>query len=161
MRTLEPHKPMLGLGIGLLIASLAAGAWEVLALQSPGTPLYIGMLPGPIGGLRGLALGLGLIVLISTLLLACSDQSPPRWTLVLIFVGSLASVGAQLYGALHGMPGVQMVDFRPDVRPLFVTKYAGLGLVSAGFLGVGRRLLRGVRGGASMAAQLDSKERRH
>jgi hypothetical protein len=59
------------------------------------------------------------------------------------------------------MPGVQMVDFRPDVRPLFVTKYAGLGLVSAGFLGIGRGLLWAGRGGASVAAQLDSMERRH
>jgi phosphatidylglycerophosphate synthase len=158
---LERHKPMLGLGIGLLIASFAAGAWEVLALQSPGTPLYIGMLPGPIGALRSLALALGLIVLVSALLMACSDQLPPAWVVLVLLVGSLASVGAQLYGALHGMPGVQMVDFRPNVRPLFVTKYAGFGLVSAGLLEVARRLLWAVRSGASVSAQLDSEEHRH
>jgi hypothetical protein len=161
MRTLDRQKPMVGLGIGLLIASAAAGAWEVLALQSPGTPLYIGMLPGPIGALRSLALALGLIVLVSALLLTCNDQLPPRWAVLLLFVGSLASVGAQLYGAVHGMPGVQMVDFRPNVRPLFVTKYAGLGLVSAGLFELARRLLWGTRGGASVTAQLDSEERRH
>jgi hypothetical protein len=161
MTPLGPYKPMLGLGIGLLIAGVAAGAWEVLALQSPGTPLYIGMLPGPIGALRGLAIGLGLIVLLSALLLASDKQLPPRSVVLLLYLGSLASVGAQLYGSLHGMPGVQMVDFRPNVRPLFVTKYAGLGLLSAGLLEVGRRLLWGSRGGASAAAQLDSEERRH
>src|SRR5688572_15539895 len=98
MRTRQPHKPTLGLGIGLLIASGAAGAWEVLALQSPGTPLYIGMLPGPIGSLRSLGLALGLLVLVSALLLASSNQLPPRSAVLLLFVGSVVCMGAQLYG---------------------------------------------------------------
>jgi hypothetical protein len=161
MTSLGPYKPLLGLGIGLLCAGAAAGVWEVLALQSPGTPLYIGMLPGPIGALRGLGLGVGSIVLISTLLLAFADRPPPRSVVLLLFVGSLAAVGAQLYGSLHGMPGVQMVDFRPNVRPLFVTKYAGLGLLCAGLLEIGRQLLWGGPTSASGAAQLDSEEHRH
>src|ERR1700712_1427192 len=39
---------VLRLGGALLLIAASAGAWEVLASQAPGSPLYLGVLPGPI-----------------------------------------------------------------------------------------------------------------
>jgi hypothetical protein len=169
MMPIRPHKPIVGLGVALLCAAALAGAWETLAMQSPGTPLYIGMLPGPITALRQLATALGVMALLSALLLGWSGMSAPRLVLGLLYVGSLAAVGAQLYGASRGMPGVQVVDFRPDVRPLFVTKYLGLGGAVAALLTLfGRVLFRSERpqssersASGSGPVQLDSEQRRH
>ena len=46
-------------------------------------------------------------------------------------VGVALALSAQLYGALHGMNGVQLVDLRPDALPLFVVKQGGLVLSCA------------------------------
>jgi hypothetical protein len=139
-------------------AAVAAG-WEVVARQSPGTPLFIGMLPGPIGTLRELATTLGLLLLITSLLLGWSGRVAPAALVALLYIGALTALGAQTYAALHGMHGVQLVDFRPGVRPLFLTKHAGLALVFGALFELGRRVLSGGRGLAPV--QLDSEERRH
>lgn len=169
MTGLAAHRPLIRLGMSLLLGAVAAGIWELLASQSPGTPLFIGMLSGPIGALRELCTTLGLLMLITSLLLAGSQQVPPPALVWLLHVGTLTSVGSQLYGALYGMPGVQVVDFRPGVRPLFMTKHAALGLVVVGLIDVGRRVLwppktrevRLSRRPASPPVQLDSEEQRH
>jgi hypothetical protein len=169
MTPIGPHKPLIGLGVALLCAAVLAGVWETLALQSPGTSLYIGMLPGPIAALRELCTTLGLSVALAALGLGWSGRVAPRLLLCLLYVGSLAAVGAQLFGATRGMPGVQIVDFRPGVRPLFVTKYLGLLAAILALFEVGRRVLfaaggprpRLPAGGGSSPAQLDSEERRH
>ena len=44
-----------------MIAALAS-VWELLALQAPGSPLYLGMLPGPVTSLRELATMIGLLL---------------------------------------------------------------------------------------------------
>lgn len=169
MTPLRPHKPILGLGAALLLYGMLAGIWEVLACQAPGTSLFIGMLPGPISALRELAFSLGLLLLITSLLLGWSGRRAPSWLVALLHVGAWLCVGAQTYGAAHGMPGVQVVDFRPGVRPLFVTKFLALALFCLALIELGRRILSGAQAPQSGVetsaspgvAQLDSEDLRH
>jgi hypothetical protein len=136
-------KATLGLGIGVLIAAAGSGAWELLALQSPGTPLYIGMLPGPIAALRELAMTIGVLLVLAALWMpaAARGRVPLRALVGLLYAGSALSLGAQLYGALHGMFGTQIVDMRPDALPVFAVRLAGLVILAAVLLELGRRVL--------------------
>jgi hypothetical protein len=124
----------------LLLAG-AASAWELIALQSPGTPLYIGELPGPIGALRELATSVGLLLLAAALLMprASRGRLPLRALVALLYLGTALGLGAQIYGALHGMYVVQAIDLRADAFPLFVIKYGGLSLLAVGLIELGRR----------------------
>ena len=125
----------------LLIAGIAA-AWELSALQSPGTPLFIGVLPGPIGALRELATTLGLVLLATGLLLprAGDGRVPVRVLVGALSLGTGLALGAQLYGALHGMYVVQAIDLRSDALPTFAIKYGGLLLFALAALELARRV---------------------
>jgi hypothetical protein len=130
------------LGVITLMVAAASSVWELLAMQSPGTWLYIATLFGPIAALRELTTVIGLLLLAAGLLLPwASPEREPKLLVGLMHVGTILGVGAQLYATLHGMYGVQASDLRPDALPLFVIKYGGLGLVLGALLEVGRRLL--------------------
>jgi hypothetical protein len=130
------------LGVVTLMVAAASGVWELLAMQSPGTWLYIATLSGPITALRELTTVLGLLLLVAGWLMPwASPEREPRLLVVLMYAGTLLAAGAQLYAALHGMYGVQASDLRPDALPLFVIKYGGLGLVLGALLELGRRVL--------------------
>jgi hypothetical protein len=131
------------LGIVTLMAAAAASAWELLALQAPGSPVHIGMLPGPIAALRELCIVLGLLQLGTGLLLPWANlPREPRISIALLHVGTLLAVAAQLYGAALGMSGVQLLDLRPDALPLFIARQGGLGLCVVALLGLGRAMLQ-------------------
>lgn len=130
------------LGVVLLMLAALAGGWQLLAQQAPGSPLYIGTLPGPIGALRELATSVGLLLLAAALLMPwASDQREPWGIVTLLYVGAVLGVGGQLYGAIRGMNGVQFMDLREDARPLFLVKTGGLGLLALGLFEIGRRVL--------------------
>lgn len=134
------------LGVLTLGAALLAGTWELLAQQVPGSPLYIGVLPGPIGGLRELSLMLGLLTLAAGALMprAYEGARPrsARIAAISIAVGVALAIAAQTYGAAHGMHGVQASDLRADARAVFFVRHGGLLLFAAAWLDIGVRVLR-------------------
>lgn len=130
------------LGIVALMAAAASSVWELLALQSPGTFLYIGTLFGPIAALRELTTVIGLLLLGAGWLMPwASPKREPKLLVANLYAGTLISIGAQVYAALHGMYGVQASDLRPDALPLFVIKHGALALVIGALLELGRRVL--------------------
>jgi hypothetical protein len=139
MQVGKSGRTVVRLGCGVLVLAALAGAWETLASQSPGSPLYIGMLPGPIELLRETALTWGLLVVVVGLLLA--DRSlAPRW-FWLLHVGAALTLGSAIYAAATGMHGVQARDLRPDATALFVIKYLGRGLLAACLFAIARQAL--------------------
>lgn len=131
---------VLRLGAVLLLLAALAGAWEVLASQAPGSPLYLGVLPGPIERLRHEAFNFGVVTMIAGLLLGERDNVPRR-VLMWLVIGAGLSLCACLYAALTGMTGVQMADLRPDAGWLFATKLVGRGLLCAGLATIAARAL--------------------
>ena len=134
---------MLRLGVATLMVAGAASVWELLALQAPGTPLYIGMLPGPVGALRELSGGLGVLLVLAGLAMPWTGRrrAEPRRLVAVLYAGTLLALTAQTYGAAHGMHGVQLGDLRRDALPLFVIKHAALALVLGALIELGRRVL--------------------
>src|SRR5262245_738295 len=130
---------VLRLGGALLLAAAAAGLWEVLASQAPGSPLYLGVLPSPIERLRNEAFDFGALLLIAGLLLG--SREVPRRVLIWLGAGALLVVAAGLYAAANGMTGVQMTDLRPDAPWLFGGKLLGRALLCAGLLNIALRTL--------------------
>lgn len=138
----EPESPRVLLRLAVIVLCVAAGAgvWEVLASQAPGSPLSIGMLPGPIEMLRETAVVLGLLILGASMLVR--DRGVARGIVVGLHVAVAITLLAALYGAASGMHGVQARDLRPDATPLFVSKYLGRLGVAACLLAIARRALR-------------------
>lgn len=139
MPTPESARVMLRLAVIVLCIAAGAGVWEVLASQAPGSPLSIGMLPGPIQMLRDTALILGLLVFGASVLVR--DTGATRAVITALHVAVAVTLLAALYGAAAGMHGVQARDLRPDATPLFIVKYAGrLGVLGC-LLAIARRAL--------------------
>lgn len=130
---------MLRLAVIVLCTAAGAGVWETLASQAPGSPLSIGMLPGPIEMLRETALTLGLLLLGAALLVR--EAGATRRVVIGIHVAVAITLLAAFYGALTGMHGVQARDLRPDATPLFVVKYLGRLGVLVGLIAIARRAL--------------------
>lgn len=126
---------VLRLGGALLLAAGAAGVWELLASQAPGTPLYLGVLPGPVERLRHDTFDFGVLLSIAGLLLR--DHALPRRVLIGLGLGALLVLVAGVYAAAAGMPGVQMIDLRADAPWLFGAKVLGRALLIAGLLWIG------------------------
>ncbi len=142
MRIGASGKATVRLGVVVLMVAACSGVWELLAAQSPGTPLYIDTLAGPIAALRELATVFGLLLLGAGLLMPWASQGrEPRRLVAALYAGTALALGAQLYAATQGMYGVQLSDLRPDALPLFVAKQTGLLLLVGGLLELGRRVL--------------------
>jgi hypothetical protein len=149
------------LGIASLMIAALASVWELLALQAPGSPLYIGLLPGPVTSFRELATVIGLLLIGAGLTMpwARGHRREPRVLVRVLYVGALLALGAQAYGATQGMNGVQLGDLRPDALPMFVLKHGGLALLLGGLLELGRRML--VQPPPTPTRQLDPEGRDH
>ena len=137
------RRHLLRAGLLLLAAAALAGAIELLALQAPGSPLYLGVLPGPLGEVRVLALALGLVRLASDVLSARAAEPLPKALTRLLSSSAALAVLAQAYGAAQGMYGLQVKDLRADALPLFLLKYAALLAFTVGYGLLGARALRG------------------
>jgi len=141
MQVGQSARGVLRLGCGVLVVATLVGAWETLASQAPGSPLYIGMLPGPIELLRETALTCGLLTVLAGLMLA--DRTLSRRWLWLLHVGVTLTLGSGFYAAANGMHGVQVRDLRPDAGWLFLVKYAGRGLLAVCLGAIARQALAG------------------
>ena len=139
MQASESSRVLLRLAVFVLCAAAGAGVWEVLASQAPGSPLSIGMLPGPIEMLRETAVVLGLLLLAASVLVR--ERGVARGVVVALHLAVAITLLAAVYGALLGMHGVQARDLRPDATPLFVVKYLGRLGVAACLFAIGRRAL--------------------
>jgi hypothetical protein len=107
-----------------------AGAWETLASQAPGSPLFIDMLPGPIERLRETAVDFGVLLVLAGLLLR--DRSLGAHATWALGVGTFLALATALYAALTGMLGIQLYDLRADAPWLFAFKFIGRALLCAG-----------------------------
>jgi hypothetical protein len=132
---------VLRLGAVLLLIAAIAGAWEILASQAPGSPLYLGVLPGPVERLRHEAFDFGMLVMLAGVLLRERDNVPRR-VLLWLAIGAGLTLSACLYASLTGMTGVQMADLRPDAGWLFGTKLLGRALLCAGLLSIAFQTLK-------------------
>jgi hypothetical protein len=126
---------VLRLAGALLLAAAAAGAWELLASQAPGTPLYLGILPAPVERLRHDAFDFGVLLAIAGLLLG--EREVARRVLIGLGAGAGLLLVAGFYAAASGMPGVQLSDLRADAPWLFGTKVLARGLLIAGLVSIG------------------------
>ena len=140
---------VLRLGSALLVAAALAGLWEALASQSPGSSLYIGMLPGPIALLREALFTWGSVIVLAGLGLA--DAVVARRWIRALHVGAVLTLVSGVYAGATGMHGVQFKDLRPDATWLFLGKFLGRALLFAGLLACASKVLgraQGVRSGA-------------
>ena len=133
-------RTLLRLAFGVLSFALVAGVWELVARQAPGSPLYIGMLPGPISSLRETATVLGLLLLsVAQLVPMAARRREPRGLFLGVLAGSVVGLGASVYAAAVGMHGVQFNDPLRAALPVFALKQGGLGLALGCLLELGRR----------------------
>jgi hypothetical protein len=139
MQVGDSARTVLRLGCYVLGFAGLAGVWETLASQAPGSPLYIGVLPGPVESLREIALELGGLLLLAGMLLG--ERALPKRTLWLIGVGLLLTLVSATYAAAVGMHAVQVRDLRPEAIWLFLAKFLGRGLVCAGLVEIAVRAL--------------------
>ena len=131
---------VLRLAFAVLTLALGVGVWELVALQAPGSPLYIGMLPGPIASLRETATLLGLLFFgAAWLVQMAAPGREPRGLVRGMLAGSIVGLGTCVYAAARGMHGVQIGDPLVAALPVFVLKQGGLGLVFACLFELGRR----------------------
>lgn len=149
MPTREPPLPRIEArvlfvaGLCAWLLSAAAALWEGLALQSPVSPLHVGLLAGPIGQLQRTAFAFGAAGLVLGLAWErVFAHGEGRAALGLLFVGSGAQLAALGYAALYGLLAVQLNDPRGDARACLWLRAAGHTLVSVGLVLVLRRALR-------------------
>jgi hypothetical protein len=137
---------VVGLGFVLLLFAAAVGVWELLARQAPGSPLFLGDLPGPIASLKSTAVVLGVVLLaVAAWIPSAYSGGEPRWMVGVLFAGVALSMGAGLVGALEGMYLVQFVNSRSDATVLVAAKCLGHLLLGVCLLDVARRVLFGRR----------------
>lgn len=136
-----PARTLLRFAFGLLVLAAASSVWAVLANQAPGSPVYLGVLPGPIENVRDSATVLALVFLAvswwlptivigraATLLVACAC------------LGATLDLSASVFAAAHGLHAIQFKDHRPDVAPLVMLKTVGQLLLGVCLLDVTRRV---------------------
>lgn len=141
MPSTVPARALLRFGFGLLVVAAAASVWAMLARQAPGSPVYLGMLSGPIETLRDSATVLGLVFVSTALLLpSLIEGRAATWLVVIACLGASLDIGAGIYAALHGLHAIQLRDPRSDVAPLVTLKYAGHTLLGLCLLEVTRRV---------------------
>lgn len=140
MPTTVAARALLRAAFTLLLFAAGTSLWATLARQAPGSPLYLGMLAGPIEAVRDSALWIGLVFLGMAHWLPALAQGKAAWILVAVAcLGASLELGAGLYAAVHGLHAIQLKDPRPDVAPIVTLKYAGQALLALALLEITRR----------------------
>lgn len=141
MPELASARALVRLGAALLLVAAAASVWELCAMQAPSSPIYVAVLPGPVGKLRAAATTLGLAMFAAAWLTPWIGRGAELpWLVRGASAGSLLLVGTLTYGATTGMYGVQAVDPRFDSQLLFYLRSAGEIVLGACLVEVARRL---------------------
>src|SRR5688572_22422658 len=142
MRIGPSARALVRLGVVLLVVGAAAGVWEWLALQSPGSTWHVGALPGPVGTLRGTAFTLGLAMIAAAWLMpwAAPGREPRAWVIA-VHLGVVVVLIALVWGATTGMYGVQIEDLRAESKWLFRLRALGTLILIGCLLDFARRIL--------------------
>lgn len=141
MSSTPPTNALQRFAFGLLVVAAASSVWALLANQAPGSPVYLGVLAGPIEGVRDSAAILGLVFLAVAPLLPQLAHGRAASVLVAVAcIGATLHVGAGIYAAAHGLHAIQFKDPRSDVAPLVMLKYTGQALLGLCLLEVTRRV---------------------
>jgi hypothetical protein len=128
---------LLTAGLAAWLLSALCALWEGLALQSPVSPLHVGVLAGPIGQLQRSAFTFGCAGLVLALAWrALFPVNTGRVVLTLLVAGSTAQLAALGYAAAFGLVAVQLNDPRADARACLWVRAVAHVLVSAGVVGV-------------------------
>lgn len=131
------------LALVLLVLGALAGGWEILASQSPYSPFRLGVLPEPIGQLRGTAITLGLLVLAAAWLLPwVAPNEEPTYLVLAMHIGAVLTLAAMAYGAATGMMGLQIDDVRVDAQALLAVRVTGESILFLCLLDFVRRAFR-------------------
>jgi hypothetical protein len=130
-------------GLLLLLSAALLSVWASWARQAPGSPLYLGVLPGPIEALRDNTAWIGLsFVVLAPLCGVLLQGRAALGCVVLACAGAALELGSGLYAALQGLHAVQLLDPRPDVMPIVVLKHLGQLLLLLPLVVLTRRALR-------------------
>ncbi len=127
--TFTAQARVLGLtGLAGWLLACACQVWEVLASQSPGSPLHFGLLPGPVAQLRGHCFEFG-VLCVGLAVLWSLFQLERGWLLVgALLLGGAIETAALTWAAARGMLAVQAFDPRADARLAFYARALGHGL---------------------------------
>lgn len=140
MPTTAAARFLLRFAFGLLLVAAGAALWTTLARQAPGSPVYLGVLAGPIEGVRDSALVIALVFLaVAHWLPALATGRVAALIVAVACVGALLDVGVGLYAASHGLHAIQFKDPRPDVAPLVTLRSLGQALLALCLLEITRR----------------------
>jgi hypothetical protein len=104
-----------GGAVCLVIGALGA-FWHYLASQSPSSPFYPGMLPGPVRRFAFWALAAGVVLPVAALFLEVAGAAAERQKrlALALLVGTALKLGGLFVGGLLGVYGVQIMDPRPS-----------------------------------------------
>jgi hypothetical protein len=142
MRIGPSARAFVRLGVVLLLVAAAAGIWEMLAMQAPGSPWHAGVLPGPIATLRTTATTIALVLFAFAWLMPwAAARGEPRVLVIAIHAGAAILIASLAYGATTGMYGVQIDDLRAGSRWLFRVRALGTLILLGCLLDFARRLL--------------------
>lgn len=131
-------------GLSLWLVAAGAAVWEALALQSPDSPLHVGVLAGPVAQLASFAFALGTGELVVAALWPSLYTAPGhgRVVAILLALGGLLHTASLSYAAARGILAIQVLDPRDDVRMTLYLRLLAHGLTVSG---VGALLVRVAR----------------
>lgn len=125
--------------LGWAVAALGK-AWAFVAEQSPSSPLYVGMLPGPIDSLAQTGFWLGTVCWVSVWAVPrLFPDGSPRWWVPSMHVGVFTMLVAAGYAAARGVHGVQVFDPRVQAQVVVGMRLVGfVCVVACGVVAAGR-----------------------
>jgi hypothetical protein len=142
--TLGPSaRALVKLAVVLLVVGCLAGAWEILASQAAHSPWHAGVPAEPVAQLRSTGIALALLLAVGAWILPwAAPHEDPAYLVAVIYVGTLLTVGAMLYGAATGTTGVRIDAPGIGARALFAARVTGQGILMLGLLDFTWRILR-------------------
>jgi hypothetical protein len=140
--TLSPAgRATVKLGLALLGVAAAGVVAHTLSVQTPSSPWWIGVLPGPIAQLRDASALLGALLLAGApYMSARPGEREPFGLVIALHAGALLVLATLVIGATTGMYGVQIEDPRPASRWLFRARTLGELVLFGAFVAFARRV---------------------
>lgn len=116
----------------------------MLASQSPSSPFYPGMLPGPVKRFAFWALASGVLLPIAALLLELGEAAAPRQRrlALALLTGTTAKLVALVIGGILSVYGVQIIDPRPASVVVMSLRTLGDAVALGALFGIAMDLLR-------------------